>query len=191
MALSFFWQGSIAPDLSAEQLYSRYVHHADVSALEQLVSLYGDALYHFLQRQSDRALAEDISQQCWLKLVDQKAVFAGQSSFKTWLFSMARHCLIDELRRLKRWQSEQMADDIALQQSCLAEQLQQCRQNQQFATLISALPFAQREALMLQLEGFSLTEISQITAQPPETVKSRLRYARQFMQQHNAVSGQE
>lgn len=191
MALSFFWQGTSQPDLTAEQLYSRYIHHTDVGALEQLVSLYGDALYHFLLRQSDRALAEDISQQCWLKLVDQKAGFSGQSSFKTWLFSIARHCLIDELRRLKRWQCQPLPDDTSAQQLCLAEQLANSRHQLQFSQRLAALPFAQREALMLQLEGFSLTEISQITAQPAETVKSRLRYARHFLQQCSTVQGQE
>ncbi|GAB2921618.1 sigma-70 family RNA polymerase sigma factor [Rheinheimera gaetbuli] len=191
MALSFFWQGSSQPDLTAEQLYSRYIHHSDVSALEQLVALYGDALYHFLLRQSDRALAEDISQQCWLKLVNQKAAFSGQSSFKTWLFSMARHCLIDELRRLQRWQWQPLPDDTSTEQLCLAEQLANNRYQLQFSQWLAALPFAQREALMLQLEGFSLTEICQITVQPAETVKSRLRYARQFLQQCSSVKGQE
>lgn len=191
MELSFFWQGSTRPDLTAEQLYSRYVNYADVDALEQLIALYGDALYHFLLRQSDKALAEDISQQCWLKLVDAKASFAGQSSFKSWLFSIARHCLIDELRRLKRWQCQSLADETAAQQLCPAEQIAQSRRQLQFSQRLAALPFAQREALMLQLEGFTLSEICQITAQPAETVKSRLRYARHFLQQCSTVQGQE
>ncbi len=191
MALSFFWPGNERPDLTAEQLYSRYANHADVSALEQLVALYGDALYHFLLRQSDRVLAEDISQQCWLKLVDHKAGFSGQSSFKTWLFSMARHGLIDELRRLNRWQCQPLPDDTAGQQLCLTELLAQNRHQLQFSQRLAALPFAQREALMLQLEGFTLSDICQITAQPAETVKSRLRYARQFLQQHQTVNAQE
>ena len=42
-------------------------------------------------------------------------------------------------------------------------------------------------ALMLQLEGFSLAQISQITHQGEETVKSRLRYARQ---QLHTLSGE-
>ncbi len=183
MALSFFWQGALRAELTSEQLYERYCEHADVSALEQLITLHGNELYHFLLRQSDRALAEDISQQCWLKLVANNAGFAGQSSFKTWLFSIARHSLIDELRRLQRWQWQALDDDTATAPLCLAEQLAQQQQRLQFSERVTMLPFLQREALMLQLEGFSLTDISQITAQPVETVKSRLRYARQYLQQ--------
>ena len=184
MALSFLWPGAMRSELTAEQLYSRYQQAGDISALEQLIALHGNALYHFLLRQSDRTLAEDISQQCWLKLVNGHAAFAGQSSFKTWLFTLARHSLIDELRRLNRWNWQAMDDDIAAPVLCPAETLSQLQQRGQFNELLNQLPFVQRESLMLQLEGFSLQDICQITAQGAETVKSRLRYARQFMQQH-------
>ncbi|WP_338324804.1 sigma factor-like helix-turn-helix DNA-binding protein [Pseudoalteromonas phenolica] len=41
----------------------------------------------------------------------------------------------------------------------------------------------QREALSLQLEGFSLQEISTITHSEVETIKTRLRYAKQALKQ--------
>ena len=41
------------------------------------------------------------------------------------------------------------------------------------------LSFVQREALSLQQEGFSLEDIQQITQSNHETVKTRLRYAKQ------------
>ncbi len=40
----------------------------------------------------------------------------------------------------------------------------------------------QREALLLQLEDFSLAQISEITGVGQETVKTRLRYARHQLQ---------
>lgn len=188
MALSFLWPQAIRSELSSEQLYSRYQQLNDISALEQLIVMHGNALYHFLLRQSDRTLAEDISQQCWLKLVSSHAGFAGQSNFKTWLFSMARNNLIDELRRLNRWQWQELDDEVAILQPGVEEVLAGVQQRLQFNELMSLLPFAQREALMLQLEGFAIPEICQITAQGAETIKSRLRYARQFLQHHSAVT---
>ena len=41
-----------------------------------------------------------------------------------------------------------------------------------------------RGAFILQQEGFSLTDISAITGENSETIKSRLRYARKFFKQH-------
>ena len=191
MALSFFWPGAERSELTSEQLYSRYQQYSDINALEQLITLHGNALYHFLLRQSDRMLAEDISQQCWLKLVTTQAGFAGQSSFKTWLFTMARHSLIDELRRLSRWQWQALDEDNTAMQICPEDILAIRQQKLQFSELMKLLPFTQREALMLQLEGFALSEICQITAQGAETIKSRLRYARQFLQQHSSRAQQE
>ena len=45
------------------------------------------------------------------------------------------------------------------------------------------LSFVQREALTLQQEGFSLEDIVAITQSNPETIKTRLRYARQNLKQ--------
>jgi len=188
MALSFFLPRNSAPAYSAEQLFSLYRDSADSCYLEQLIALHGNDLYYFLLQQSDAALAGDISQQCWLTLVEQRGNFLGLSSFKTWLFSIGRNRLLDELRRLQRWQYQQSEEEPLAELLCPLQQLEQQQQQLQFNRQLLLLPFLQREALMLQLEGFSLAEISQITRQPAQTVKSRLRYAKQALQQLSGVN---
>lgn len=184
MALSFLLSGWFGTDNNSEQWFGCYRDTGNIAHLERLIALHGDALYHFLARQSDKVLAEDVSQQSWLKLIEQPYSFSGNSSFKTWLFSVARHCLIDELRRRQRWHTDAL-DEVNLvdDNPCLVQQLQLNRQKMQLSEQLQLLPFLQREALMLQLEGFSLQQISEITLQPVETIKSRLRYAKQCLQQ--------
>lgn len=182
MALSFLLNQLGDKEYSSEKLYGLYCDTADPAYLQQLITRYGDALYYFLLRQADAALADDISQQCWLKLLEQPCNFANRSSFKTWLFTLARHCLIDELRRQKPGYSDDVIDSMLIGAACPLEQVQQQQQQRQVKLQLDKLPFLQREALMLQLEGFSLAQISQITNQCEETVKSRLRYARQQLQ---------
>ncbi|WP_240222296.1 RNA polymerase sigma factor [Rheinheimera hassiensis] len=182
MALSFFISGWFGSDNSAEQLFALYRDTGSSAYLEKLIALHGNELYHFLAQQSDKALAEDISQQCWLKLIEQPYSFRGNSSFKTWLFSVGRNCLIDELRRRQRWQADMLETEFVAS-TCLVQQLDANRRQLLFSEQLQLLPFFQREAVMLQLEGFSLQQISDITQQPAETIKSRLRYARQFLQQ--------
>jgi RNA polymerase sigma-70 factor (ECF subfamily) len=61
----------------------------------------------------------------------------------------------------------------------------QCEQEDsltQFDQAIIQLPFYQREAFIFQQEGFTLMDISQLTNESFETVKSRLRYARNNLQ---------
>jgi DNA-directed RNA polymerase specialized sigma24 family protein len=54
----------------------------------------------------------------------------------------------------------------------------------QFNIGLSLLPFSQKEAFFLQQEGFSLAQIAQLTASESETVRSRIRYAKQALKKH-------
>jgi len=186
MALSFYLAGWMGRDTrqsdSAEQLFSNYRSSRNTEYLAKLMVLHGNELYHFLLRQSDRMLAEDISQQCWLKLLEQPDSYRGLSQFKTWLFSVARNSLIDELRKLKRWQVQMETEPCDQSAPGMEQQLINTQQQLMLSQQLSLLPFYQREALMLQLEGFSMADICYITQQPEETIKSRLRYARGFLQ---------
>jgi RNA polymerase sigma-70 factor (ECF subfamily) len=157
------------------------------SALEVLISRHGDALYHFLVSLSDTQQAEDVSQHTWLKFIENPKQYRQQKSkFRTWLFGNGRNTLIDELRRLSRWQwttlDELTEDDSNDWQEDLVFNETEDIQIQ-FNSALMALPFAQKEALMLQLEGFSLDDIASITHEKPETIKSRLRFARKQLKQ--------
>ena len=186
MALCFYLAGWMGRDTrqidSAEQLFARYRSTGNTDCLAELMVLHGNDLYHFLLRQSDRMLAEDVSQQCWLKLLEQPDSYRGLSQFKTWLFSVGRNCLIDELRKLKHCQADVESDLLEHNSTGVEQQIMASQQQLLLSQHLSRLPFYQREALMLQLEGFSMADICFITQQQEETIKSRLRYARSYLQ---------
>lgn len=187
MAISLLSPGRLFSAPSAEALLADYSRSGNSKYLTQLITACGDDLYYFLLKQSDAKTAEDVSQQSWLKVIEKHRSFQGSSSFKTWLFSIGRHCLIDELRQSQRWQNSELDDNLL---SSVAEPWQTLAAQQQqlaFEQQLALLPFVQREALILQLEGFSLTEIAVITGEGVETIKSRLRYARQHLQQTGGV----
>lgn len=166
---------------ASQQWMADYQQTGDQAVLAKLFLLHADALYFFLLRQSNAELAADISQQSWLKLLEQREQFQGGCSFKTWLFCLARHALLDEFRRQQRWGFTEITDTTLLPETATnaAEQhLLDMQQQQQLNRAIQQLPVLQQEALLLQLEGFSLTEIALIANSNTETVKSRLRHAR-------------
>lgn len=186
MALSFLLPRRLTTTPTAEALLADYSSTGKRSYLAQLIEQCGNDLYYFLLKQSDTKTAEDVCQQSWLKVMEKHQHFQGNSSFKTWLFTIGRNCLLDELRRQQRWQLSALEDDEVVAAMTVDDVLLKVTQQQQqmaFEQQLKLLPFAQREALILQLEGFSLSEIAAITGQPAETIKSRLRYARQFLQQ--------
>jgi RNA polymerase sigma factor (sigma-70 family) len=163
-------------------LLLQYQQQPDPALLQQLFLRYADALYHFLLKQSDAELAQDLSQQAWVQLMLHAGSYQGQSSVKTWLFSIGRNLLIDEWRRQRPHAEPELLEQLS---DPKAKPLQQLLRAEQLADLdlaIQRLPLLQREALLLQLEDFSLAQISEITGAGVETVKTRLRYARQQLQ---------
>lgn len=69
---------------------------------DRWVDDYGDALFRFaLQRVKQFEVAEDLVQETFLAAVQSRDRFKGQSSEKTWLFSILKHKLIDYYRKQK------------------------------------------------------------------------------------------
>jgi RNA polymerase sigma-70 factor (ECF subfamily) len=181
MGWKLFGNKSADSLIASHTLLTKYRDNADPQLLTQLFQRYADALYHFLLRQSDAELAQDISQQCWLNLMQYASGYQGQSSVKTWLFAIGRNLLIDEFRRQQRWQQVDETETLPDLQPSVLALLQRMEAQQRLDNAIGLLPYVQREALMLQLEEFSLEQISDITGCGVETVKTRLRYARQHL----------
>ncbi len=162
---------------SNESLMLKYGMTSESKYLQILVSRLGDDLYHFLLSQSDPDVAADICQATWEKVINNRRSYSETGTFKSWIFKIARFTLIDELRRLQRWQFvelEEQADSADSMSKVIANNQLQL----QFDEALAKLPFLQREAFILQQEGLRLREIAIITATEMETVKSRLRYAK-------------
>ena len=69
---------------------------------EAWVDEYGDMLYRFASYLlKDHDLAEEIVQETFLAALKSKDAFKGQSSEKTWLFSILKHKIVDHIRRKK------------------------------------------------------------------------------------------
>jgi RNA polymerase sigma-70 factor (ECF subfamily) len=103
-------------------------------------------------------------------------LYQHSGQFKAWLFTLARNQLIDEVRRSKHTISdtEQLIDG----EQDIEANIDDADAGALFDHALLSLAFEQREAFCLQNEGFSLQDIASITHCPAETVKSRLRYAK-------------
>ena len=179
------WLGRLAAgpvQVESRLLLQQYQQQADPALLQQLFLRYADALYHFLLQQSDAELAQDLSQQAWIQLMLHAGSYQGQSSVKTWLFSIGRNLLIDEWRRQRPHAAQDLLDELPDPAAKPLQQLLAAEQSANLELAIQRLPLLQREALLLQLEDFSLAQISEITGVGVETVKTRLRYTRHQLQ---------
>ncbi|WP_226034650.1 RNA polymerase sigma factor SigX [Aquibacillus saliphilus] len=73
------------------------------TAFEELYDNYHKDLFQFLiYMVKDKQQAEDLVQEVYIKVLHSYDTFKGESSPKTWLFSVARHVAIDFFRKQKR-----------------------------------------------------------------------------------------
>jgi len=172
-------KGWINPANNPEKLLIEYVTTGNQKCLTLLVKQFNLPLYHYLLSLSNPILAEDVLQSTWIKVMKNQST--THTHVKSWLFTIARHTLIDELRYQNKWQFQDLGDDQIMTMS-LGLQYEQQDSLTQFNQAIIQLPFYQREAFIFQQEGFTLMDISQLTNESFETVKSRLRYARNNLQ---------
>ena len=167
-----------------EQLMLAY-REGDAGAFEQLYKRHKGALFRFVLRSiRDRATAEELYQEIWMRAIEARSRYEAQAKFTTWLYTIAHNRLVDHWR--KRGLTLVAMDD---EQSGAAEPpagadyepqpLLEAKQSlARFARSLEALPAAQREAFLLHAEaGMSVAEIAQATGAGEEAAKSRLRYA--------------
>ncbi len=164
------------------------------AAFARLFERHERPVYRFLLRSlgGDAARADDLLQEVWLAVIRNATNYEPRAKFTTWLYGIARTRLIDHWRSLRNDVSldaanDTHADDVG---DALVDRLPAARtiepevqamsraQARAFIVEVEQLPPAQREALLLHLEGeLTLDEIAQLTGVGMETAKSRLRYA--------------
>ncbi len=178
-------------DDSDETLMLAYAR-GDAIAFERLYRRHKGPTYRYLLRHTAQpAVADELHQDVWLKVVRVRERYARDARFTTWLYTLARNRLIDHWRSQRGLHvtsledeaiSERMLDELAAETGGGGNDPLALTINMQLAQRLQAavagLPGAQRDAFLLHVEaGLALDEIARVAAAPVETIKSRLRYA--------------
>jgi len=156
----------------------------DPDLLDWLIEQYQHRLYRYLLfLTGNRALAEDLFQETWIRVLERGHQYNAKSKFESWLFAIARNIVIDVSRRKKIASLEELGDSESNQPFELPDehsisplQLLVSRESKQAVQLsLLKIPAYYREVLLLRFqEELSLEEISAVLATPISTVKSRL-----------------
>ena len=169
---------------SDEQLMLAY-RGGEAAAFEALYARHKGALFRFVVRSvRERALAEELYQDIWMRVIEARERYQPQARFSTWLYTIAHNRLVDHWRR-RELHAVSLDDEEAQLQEPRGnpghEPQRQAEAREDLARLaraIAALPPAQREAFLLREEaGLSVAEIAAATGENQEAAKSRLRYA--------------
>ena len=167
-----------------EQLMLAY-REGDAGAFEQLYRRHKGALYRFVLRSiRDRAVAEELYQEIWMRAIEARERYVVQAKFTTWLYTIAHNRLVDHWRRrglslVALDQDESALSSLPAGADYEPQRVLEAKQGlARFAIALDALPLAQREVFLLHHEAeLSLAEIARATGASEEAAKSRLRYA--------------
>ena len=76
------------------------VRDGDAQAFEELMLRYQNRLMSLLAHLiGQRDLAEDLTQEVFLRVIKARAEWKGESKFTTWVYAIARNICIDHARR--------------------------------------------------------------------------------------------
>jgi len=159
------------------------IRQGNILALKTLYEKYKNQVYRTaLAITRDREAAEDILQDCFLKVYTHIDKLDGSLPLSPWLYRVTVNLSYNWAAKRRRWLQplEEVIDHLVVLPRTLPEsvlergELQRVVQN-----AIASLSFEHRVVIVLfYLNGFSLNEIAYILDCPVGTVKSRLHYAR-------------
>lgn len=163
---------------------ARGLRHRDPEVLDRLIEQYQHRLFRYLMYLTgNRTAAEDLFQETWVRVLERGRQYDAKAKFETWLFAIARHLLIDNLRRksassldaLREPEEGSAPFEPEAEGPSALEMLAGREQEAQVQAAIAGVPAVYREVLMLRFqEDLKLEEIAGVVDAPVSTVKSRL-----------------
>lgn len=150
----------------------------DGRALEAFIKATQADVWRFLAYLCEADVADDLTQETFLRAVGALPRFSGRSSARTWLLAIGRRVVADHIRYQKsRPRSARVADvDGRRGRPGSARGFEDVVE---VAAMISDLALDQREALLLtQVFGFTYAEAASVCGCPVGTIRSRVARAR-------------
>jgi RNA polymerase sigma-70 factor (ECF subfamily) len=150
----------------------------DRVALSEFIRRTQTDVWRYVARLSHPGLADDLTQETYLRVLSALATFEGRSSARVWLLTIARRVVVDRIRhdsaRPQLFGGDSWFD---LRDSLRAST--HVSYSLEVEELLSVVEPSRREALILtQLLGFSYAEAALISGCAVGTIRSRVARAR-------------
>lgn len=146
----------------------------DTGAFEDLVRAYQADVwrfaYHFTH---DRAMADDVTQDAFLRAFRFLKSFRGDSRFTSWLFRIARNCAMDALRQRSSQAAKEPPPPLGPPDPQARLEIE--------SALGAVSPEHREPFLLIEVFGLSYQEAADVLKLRVGTVKSRMHRARQAM----------
>src|SRR5215218_8169683 len=162
----------------------RKAQRGDERAFTLIVRAYETPVYNYVLRLvGDRTLAEDLTQEVFLRVFQGLPKFSLRSKFTTWLFQVTKNRVLDELRASERRPRALVALDDIAPLEVLDQPVERLEEIDALWRAVENLSTDLKMALLLRdVVGLSYTEIADALEVTLATVKWRIYKAREEVQ---------
>ncbi len=185
-------------ELSDEQLMVRY-QRGDAKAFEVLLNRHYQPVFNFLFRYTgNRATSEELLQDVFTRVIRGAKEYRQRAKFTTWLYTIARNITIDHARKQKFRRHQSLDQPVGSDDEGGARMIDRVQDEHPSGMADRRLGDSQfkralHEALeqmnedqrlvftLREFQHLSFKEISKVVKAPENTVKSRMRYALEFL----------
>lgn len=160
---------------------------SSISFRKDLVGVQDDLFRFAIKLTSNVEEANDLLQETSLKALDNEEKYLPDTNFKGWVYTIMRNIFINNYRKIIRDQTYvdqtenlyhlNLPQDSGLENTETAYDLKEMRR------IVNALPTEYRAPFSMHVAGFKYREISDRLSLPMGTVKSRIFFTRQKLQE--------
>jgi RNA polymerase sigma-70 factor, ECF subfamily len=169
-----------------ETIYEKMETNSDYEWINELIDNYGRSLQQLVFTYvNDYAMAEDLTQEIFLKCYKKLHTFKQKSSIKTWLYSIAiNHCK-DHLRSWHHRSfvfDDQLINELEANDHDMDQAIIKKSEQEILVLAVLRLDLKYREVVYLYYyEELTTKEISQLTKENENTIKTRLNRAKKMI----------
>lgn len=179
---------SITDTPAEEKCWIALARNGNDTAFSQLVELYQPHIQRLCyQKLGDSAEAEDAAQEVFIRAYLKLDLFDDQRKFSSWLFAIAAHYCIDQLK--KRQLTTLSWDDIPVRYARYAQspsadtQLMETETAEEIQQMLQMLPPNHRRVIVMKYwHAMPIAEIAETLDTTVSTIKGQLFRARRKME---------
>lgn len=154
---------------------------------KNLVGVQDELLRFAFKLTANREEANDLLQETSLKALDNEDKYMPDTNFKGWIYTIMRNIFINNYRKIIREQTYVDTTDnlyhLNLPQDSGFDSTESAHDLKEMRRIVNALPQDYRRPFSMYVAGFKYREIADKMELPLGTVKSRIFFTRQKLQQ--------
>jgi RNA polymerase sigma-70 factor, ECF subfamily len=152
----------------------------DAEAFERLYHRSASRIHSLARRMVGEEVADDLTQEVFIRAWQKLGTFRGDASFGTWLHRLAVNLILSRRATMRRRESHRVTGDTVLESTAARSRMPGLKMDLERA--MAKLPDGAKQVFVLyDVEGYTHQEISGLMGISSGTSKSQLHRARMML----------